>query len=194
MKDSSTPMLKLIWKDPVGSAVIAAFLLAVGGVVGTYLLDLWPVIGRWLVSVWALADQPSRISNWIVWLSTLFAIPTVLVIVVAIWVSVRPNRKEASDSWRSYTEDDFLGLRWRWKYFQSGTLEHPIPFCPHCDYQVFPHHASAYNVIERIGFHCDSCGRNLPEFNESFESLRSKIERFIQQKVRAGAGSPENAP
>lgn len=190
-------MLKLIWKDPVGSAVIAGLILAVGGVVGIYLLDLWPEIGRWFVSFLVLAGQPSLISNWVVWLLTLFAIPMLLVIIVVTWVAVRPKREEAqeeaNDNWRTYTEDEFFGLRWRWKYFQSGKLEHPIPFCPSCDYQVFPHHASAYNVIERIGFHCDSCGRNLPEFDESFESLSSKIERFIQQKLRTDARRPENA-
>jgi hypothetical protein len=185
-------MLKSIWKDPVGSAVISAAILAVGGAVGTYLLDLWPAIGKWLASVWGLASQPSLISNWVVWALVLCTIPTFLIIVALIWAAIRSDLQE-DGSWRIYTEDQFLGLRWRWKYFQSGGLEHPIPFCPHCDYQVFPHHASAYNVIERIAFHCDSCGGNLPEFDESFESLRSKVERFIQQKLRTGAWRSENA-
>jgi hypothetical protein len=186
-------MLKSIWKDPVGSAVISGVILALGGAVGTYLLDLWPAIGRWFASVWARAGEPSLVSNWVVWLLTIFSIPALLMIAALVWAALRPDREAAGNHWRTYTEDDFLGLHWRWKYFPSGNLEHPIPFCPHCDYQVFPHHASAYSAIERTGFHCDSCSRNLPEFNESFDDLRSKIERLIQQKIRTGKWKAENA-
>lgn len=179
-------MLKAIWKDPVWSAVIAGGILAVTGAIGTFLLGLWPSIGGWFVGLWDLGLRPNELPNWVLWLLVVLSLPTLLLLLAFAWEAVRPNSESASENWRTYTEDEFLGLRWRWKYFASGSLEHPIPFCPHCDYQVFPHSASAFNAIERIGFHCDSCGQNLPEFNESFESLRSKIERFIQQKVRTG--------
>jgi len=186
-------MLKSIWKDPVWSAVIASAILGVGGAVGTFLLGLWPSIGRWFVDVWTLGGQPSQLANWVVWLSALLSVPTLLFLVALIWTAVRPSQKVADESWRAYTEDEFLGLRWRWDYSPSGRLEHPAPFCPTCDYQVFPHHASAFNVIERIGFHCDSCGRNLPEFDESFDSLSNKVERFIQQKLRTGTWKTRNS-
>jgi len=177
-------MLKSVWKDPVWSAVIAAGIVTAVGAVGTYALNLWPVIGAWVASAWHAAGQPSQISNWLVWVLGLLAVPTVLAILTFAWVAVRPEQQ--SSTWRTYTQDEFLGLRWRWNYFPSGNLEDPLPFCPHCDYQVHPHHASAYTAIERIGFHCDSCGRSLPIFEESFESLQSKVRRFIQQKIRTG--------
>jgi hypothetical protein len=187
-------MLKSIWKDPVWSAVIATVIATVGGAVGTFLLGLWPAIGGWLVELWAFGARPSKVANWVVWLLFLLTVPTLLIFAALAWEAIHPNREMAvAEGWRTYTEDEFLGLRWRWKYFSSGKLEDPIPFCPACDYQVFPHHASAYNVIERIGFHCDSCGRNSPEFDESFESLRSKIERFVQQKIRTDAARSKNA-
>lgn len=189
-------MLKSIWKDPVWSAVIATAIAAAGGAVGTFFFGVWPAIGDWFASLWMLAAQPSQIANWVVWLLAVLSIPTLLILVALVWASIRrsPAAEAANaDDWSSYTEDEFLGLRWRWKYFPSGGLEHPIPFCPACDYQVFPHHASAYRAIERIGFHCDSCGRNLPEFDESFDSLRSKIERFVQQKIRSGCWKSQSA-
>lgn len=180
-------MLNSMWKDPVWSAVIASVIFAIGGAVGTFFLGLWPTIGGWFVCLWTAGGQPSQISNWIVWLFGLMSLPTALFLGALLWTAVRGNGGSVSEDWSSYTEDEFLGLRWRWKYFASGDLEHPNPFCPVCDYQVFPHHASAYHAVERIGFHCDSCGRKLPEFDESYASLRSKIERFIQQKLRTGA-------
>ena len=185
-------MLKLIWKDPVWSAVIATVIATAGGAIGTFFLGLWPAIGGWFASLWTLAAQPSQMANWVVWLLAVLTIPTLLILVALVWVAIRPSRAAAED-WRAYTEDELLGLRWRWNYFPSGRLEQPIPFCPKCDYQVFPHHASAFNAIERTGFHCDSCDRNLAEFDESYESLRSKIERFVQQKLRTGAWKSKNA-
>lgn len=183
-------MLKSIWKDPVWSTVIATVIATAGGAFGTFFFGLWPAIGVWFASIWRLAAQPSQISNWLIWLLAVLAIPTLLMMAALVWAAIRHSPAESSaaaDDWRTYTQDEFLGLRWRWRYFPSGALEHPVPFCPACDYQVQPHHASAYNFIERICFHCDSCGRDLPEFNESFESLRGKVERFVQQKLRADA-------
>lgn len=181
-------MLKSIWKDPVWSAVIAAAIATAGGAIGTFVFGVWPAVGGRFASFWALAAQPSQIANWVVWLLSALTVPALFILVALAWTGIRPNQGVAAEGdWRMYTEDEFLGLRWRWNFFSSGTLEHPIPFCPACDYQVFPHHASAYNVVERIGFDCDSCGRKLPEFDESFDSLRSKIERFVQQKIRTGA-------
>lgn len=180
-------MLKSIWKDPVWSKVISAGILAVCGAIGAYLLDLWPSIGSWFSFLWKSAGQPSQIPNWSVWFLGLLAIPSVLLMLALIWSVIRPERESGQDNWRSYLEDHFLGLCWRWKYFSSGDLDDPQPFCPHCDYQVFPHRASAYAAVDRIGFHCDSCGRDLTTFEESFESLQSKVRRLIQQKVRTGA-------
>jgi hypothetical protein len=162
-------MLKSIWKDPVWSAVIAGAIATALGAVGTLLLGLWPAIGGWFVNLWKVAAQPSPLTNWVVWLLAVLTIPTLLMLIALMWGAVRPSPAAvsvATDDWRMYTEDEFLGLRWRWKYFTGGGMERPVPFCPSCDYQVFPHQASAYNVIDRIGFHCDSCGRNLPEFND----------------------------
>jgi len=105
-------MLKLIWKDPVWSAVIATVIATVGGAIGTFLLGLWPAIGGWLASLWTLAAQPSQMANWVVWLLAVLTIPTLLILVALVWVAIRPSRAAAED-WRAYTEDDLLGLRWR---------------------------------------------------------------------------------
>ena len=173
-----------MWKDPVWSKVIAAGILAVCAAVGASLLDLWPAIGRTLKSAWEYAISPSGLPNWVVWILALALVPTLIILCVLLWQAVFPGKTEPD--WRSYKQDDFLGLRWRWNYLATGTIEDPAPFCPHCEYRVFPHRASGYTAVDRIGFHCDSCGRNLPEFEELFESLQSKVSRFIEQRIRTG--------
>jgi hypothetical protein len=80
----------------------------------------------------------------------------------------------------------FFDLRWRWQVYDS-VLTDPVPFCPYCDYQIHPHRASAYAVVPRIGFDCDSCRADLPTFEEDFDSLQSKVKRLVQQKMRTGA-------
>src|SRR5690554_995807 len=132
LKAGAHPMLKLIWKDPVWSAVIATVIVTAGGAVGTFFLGLWPAIGSWFASLWTLAAQPSQISNWLFWLLAVLTIPTLLMLAAIVWTAIRHS--PAADSavageWRAYTQDEFLGLRWRWKYFSSGGLEHPTPFC-----------------------------------------------------------------
>jgi len=177
-------MLKSIWKDPVWAAVISTGITAAIGAAGTYALNLWPTIGAWAAQAWSYMGRPSQVPNWVVWVLVLLGLPTIGGVAAIIWVAVRPTQE--AETLRTYTQDHFLGLRWRWNYFPSGKLEDPLPFCPHCDYQLQPHQASAYAAIDRIGFHCDSCGTDLPTFDESFDSLQGKIRRFIQQKIRSG--------
>lgn len=180
-------MLGKLWKDPVWGAVIAAGIVAVLGTVGTYFLDLWPTIGRYIAGIYETAQKPNGLPNWAFWLLVLTAIPTLLLALVLVWQAIAPGSSPAS--WRAYLDDHFVGLRWRWKYFSDGTLGDVHSFCPHCDFQVFPRHASSYSAVDRIAFFCDACNRSLATFDESYEELESKIRRFIQQKVRNGTWS-----
>lgn len=174
-------MLKRIWKDPVWASVIAA---GIGGI-SSYLAGWWPAIVDSGKAVWVFMGTSSPVSHCIVALLALIALPTLIVGVMLAWQLVRSTSASNTD-WHAYTEDKFFGLRWRWSYSSIGQIQRVTTFCPHCDYQVFWQDASAYAAVERIGFHCDSCHSTLGEFSESFRSLESKTERFIQQKVRNG--------
>lgn len=177
-------MLKSYWKDPVWSAVIATVIVAAVGAVGTVFLNLWPAIGQFVTSVTKAAGEPSNMPNWLFWLISVIATPTVLFLAIALWQAIRPTA-EAIDC-RSYISDGFLNLRWRWSYYYDGGLGDIHSFCPHCDFQVFPVNASAYSAVDRIEFHCDSCQRSLATFEEPYASVESKVRRFIQQKIRNG--------
>lgn len=182
-------MIKSLWKDPVWSAVIAACLIAVAGACGTYLLGFWPTIIRFGCQVWHLVTMSTAVPNWLLVLLSLAIIPTLLIMVAGMW-ALLGRGNSSKPTWVDYTSDMFFGLRWRWHY-ATKRIAGLNAFCPHCDYQVFPYNASAYATIDRIGFKCDCCHRSLGEFDESIPSLESKVERFIQQKVRNGSWQPD---
>ncbi|HUW27893.1 MAG TPA: hypothetical protein VMV97_04725 [Sulfuriferula sp.] len=175
-------MIKSLWKDPVWSAVIAAAVIGVGGACGTYLLGFWPRMATFGSQVWRLFTTSTAVPNWLLVLLGVATIPTLLLLAAGMW-ALFAKKTSSQPSWVAYTSDMFFGLRWRWRY-TAGSIDGLNTFCPHCDYQVFPYEASAYQMVDRIGFKCDSCQRGLGEFDESILSLKSKVERFIQQKVR----------
>jgi hypothetical protein len=179
--------LTKIWKDPVWAAVISTAIVAAGGTVVTYLFGPWPTIGTWIKSVAAYGVATSQLPNWCIWLLGAVALPTVLFALALVWEALRGSNEP--DPRLLYVEDVILGLRWRWKYLSGGTFGDVHSFCPHCDFQVFPQDARAYDAIDRIAYSCDSCGAKLAEFAESHGELESKVRRFIQQKLKCGQSS-----
>lgn len=176
-------MLKKLWNDPVWSKVIAGAILGIGALFGTYFLNWWPTIGHFAINAYAFAFSTTHLSNWFIGILGLLATPTIIVLLILIWQKIFPSTANTKD-WRNYGTDKFFGLRWRWRYFADGQIYDMHTFCPHCDFQVYAADASAYRAVDRIAFHCDSCGQGLGEFNESFESIESKVKRFVQQKIR----------
>jgi hypothetical protein len=178
-----TSALRKTWQDPVWSKVIAAIILAIGAAVGTYFLHWWPVIGSLFSSTYNYALSSASIPYWLLAILCLLSLISIVIICLILWQAVLPT-KSATVSWRSYTTDTYFNIRWRWKYFDDGSIYETNTFCPHCDFQVFPIDVSNYRFIDHIAFGCDSCGRHLGEFNESIDSLQSKTRRLIQQKIR----------
>lgn len=180
-------MLKKLWNDPVWSAVLATVIVAVGGAIGTYLLGLWPTIAAATSKIFGYLSQSSTIPNWLLLVISISALPTILFIIALVWHRLKPyDAEQAGDShanWRTYTTDTFYGLRWRWNYY-GGKVSGLHTFCPYCDYQVFPMDVSAFRAVDHIAFKCDSCGRNIAEFQEPYSLIESKVERFIHQKIR----------
>lgn len=177
-------MLKVAWKDPVWAAVIATGITAALGALGAYMLGYWPAVLDAAISTWHFLLSSTQVSNWVLAVLTVPSVLVVLLLAAVLW-GLWSGRSESESMWSTYTSDKFFGLRWRWRYL-SGSVDRLVTFCPHCDYQVFPDHASAYNAIDRIAFKCDSCQQHLGTFEESYDHLQSKAERFIQQKLRNG--------
>jgi len=177
---------KSIWKDPVWSAVIATALVALATAIGTYFFNYWPTIGNWFGAVSDFLTSRTNVANWLLGLLGLFALCTLFILGLLAWVATRPSdHSNPLPSWQTYTTDTFFGLRWRWQYV-GGVIERLTTYCPSCDYQIFSEPTNSYTAFDRIGFKCDCCHRQLGTFDESYQSLESKVERFIHQKIRSG--------
>jgi hypothetical protein len=175
---------KKIWHDPVWSKVIATAIVAVLGWL-TYRLNWWPGwMTQRLARLWTYLLSPSIVPHWILFLLILVAAPSFIIVGVLIWTSLFPKtvRQNETPDWTSYRTDSFDGLRWRWRYLEKGRIDSLYSFCPVCDYQVFPDSTSRF--ADRIGFQCESCGKNLGTHQGSYAHLESKVTRLIQQKLR----------
>lgn len=183
-------MLKKVWVDPVWSKVIASTIIAIAALSVSYFLDWWPSIAHYSVIGIEFASAASPVSNWIIAIFSLLAVPIVIFFTAIIWQSIFPSKSSAID-WQTYTSDNFFGLCWRWQYY-GERISGMNTFCPHCDFQVFSENASSFTAIDRITFHCESCGRSLGTFEEPFSSLKNKACRFAQQKLRQGTWQSKN--
>lgn len=180
-------MVKKLWNDPVWSKVIAGVILAVGACIGSYFLNWWPRIGSFIRKAYEFIFFTTNVPNWLLGILVILCLPTIFIVLALLWERIHPKKQNDVSDWRSYKTDIYFGLRWRWKYFDDGGIYDAYTFCPHCDFQVFPYKASGYRIIDRIGFHCDSCSRDLGEVDESQDSLENKVIRLIQQKLRTGS-------
>ena len=93
-----------------------------------------------------------------------------------------------------YTEGDFFGIHWRWRYGHDG-IQGLASFCPDCDLQVYPR-PRGYTVLpERapVVYRCDDCQRNLYESDYTHLQVEDLVTRKIQQKIREYERKPDAA-
>lgn len=180
-------MLKKLWKDPVWSNVIAASFFAALVGIGTYLLNWWAPIKSFLISIYTYLGSTTELVNWVIGLMMICTIFIAILVVVLLWQLPFPSNSDLS--WRSYTDDVFFKLKWKWSYDSVDSISNLHSLCPHCLYQVYSTDASAYGSLQRITYRCDSCGSTFGPFEEDQYSLEDKVKRFIQQKLRTGRWS-----
>ena len=166
-----------VWRDAARGAVVGvAVLLA-----ATYFSEWWwPAVRGSAPDVYEMLARHTSIPNWL--LAGLVGIALVFTAtVIGSLVSRRPR-------WRSYTEDEFFGLVWRWRYsvvVGEGIPVDLTPFCPFCDLQVQP--VLAAGGHDGIACLCDGCGRTLGTFQESAFALQRNVERLIHRRIRRHA-------
>jgi hypothetical protein len=85
---------------------------------------------------------------------------------------------------KDYKEDIIYNLKWRWNYTSVGEIVNINPFCPYCDFQVYPRRTSSYRIIDNIGFKCEDCGRDIIDFEHNYQILVDKVVRVIQKNIR----------
>ena len=181
--------LKKLWHDPVWSKIIAAAIISLPAAAWAEYKNWWPSIWQGIAAGMAtawnylLATTPVR--HWLLGALVLSAVLFVILL-TSVAASLRPGKDPygklvsfAAD-WHSYTSDDFFNLKWRWLY-RGGEIVLNA-YCPTCDYQVYPDDISDFS--NHINFYCDSCKRRIVTQNESWGSMKGKVTRFIQQKIR----------
>lgn len=177
--------ISILWHDPVWSKVIAAALIVVAGVAWTYFQGFWPRIGAQVGAGVAWALKRTDISNWLLVLLSASGVAVVIVVILLLWSLVSPSERETS--WQSYTEDDFFGIRWRWRYGKDGSVLDLYSLCPSCAYQVYATSASYYAVVPRVAYRCESCGRTLAELEGTSGEIENRVIRHVQQKLRTSS-------
>lgn len=178
-------MLGRIWTDPVWSKVISAIIIALFAGICGYYLRIYSVVLYIIYSMYNFLITSQIIPNWLMIIIVVPSIITWIMFGINAW-NVSNNSEKSNNSWKQYTSDHFLGLRWRWRYYDDAQPLDLAAFCPHCDYQLYAQSLSAFRFDNRIVFDCDSCGAHLGTFDESLKSLEGKIGRLIQQKLRNG--------
>jgi hypothetical protein len=166
-----------IWNDPVWSKVIASAIVAIGGI--TY-FDGWSWIASFLERGARVVADSSTLPNWVIGL--MFVGCSIAVVAVLLWLR---SKGVPTATWQSYTEDEVLGLRWRWKW-NHGQIASLYAFCPRCDFQMFPENTSAWDALDKYSYHCAGCSSDIKTLDENPERFESTVKRFIQQKVRNG--------
>jgi hypothetical protein len=177
-------MLRKFWFDPVWSRVIATGIVAIAGWAVVYFAGWWPALLGAGGTALAFMGGATSVANWLLTLLALCAISVVVVIVAIAWSAIFQSQTRLL-SFKSYTEDDFFGIHWRWRY--DGNAPYGIvSFCPNCDLQLDPVNVGAYHAVDHIAIRCNDCEITWGEFEMSRDELQNRMERRIHQKLRAG--------
>lgn len=79
-----------------------------------------------------------------------------------------------------YKGDIFYGIIWRWNYYPLGNVKNLTPYCLSCDTLLI-----YYDWQNKAHFKCDSFNcRWDKNFDESVLSIKNRIQREIERKVR----------
>ncbi|MBD3676790.1 MAG: hypothetical protein HUJ27_00115 [Rhodobacteraceae bacterium] len=177
-------MLKKVWTDPVWSKVIATGIIAGVGVLITSLGGWWPEVIIAINDIWLFLVATTTVPNWFLSLLVICSLLMLGVLLIGVWSLFR-SESQPSDLWRTYREDYFFGLRWRWDYGSDASHIYLLTaFCPHCDLQVHPVDIARYSGVNRYEYKCEDCNVNLKTFDMPIPQIEDKVIRQIQKKIR----------
>jgi hypothetical protein len=168
---------KSAWSDPVWSKVISAVIIAAGAAVGAYFLKWWPSVGRAGMSAWRFLVATTPIWNWLLGVGAIWVI---LTLIEARRASLSAKKKVAAPP---YTEDEFFGVRWRWRYAGHEVIGlHCL--CLRCGLQVYFGDASCFDAVPRVGSRCEDCGNVVGLHDGNYDMLENHVIRLIHRNLR----------
>lgn len=175
-----------LWIQVAAGLIVAAVVSGIGYVANSA-FGWWEALAGYALDLFVFLRATSTVPNWLAALVLVLALPTIVVLVMLIWKLMKPMSEK---DWRSYRSDIILGLRWRWDY-AGDRVNEVVPFCPHCDFQLFPRNNGPQYGFEshRFYFECENCGGELPKFDESYRQLEGRVIRTVQLNLRKGIWS-----
>lgn len=172
-------LFKKAWKDPVGSKVIAAAIIAVLSSLYLSLSGNWGIVYS-PVKRAILYDLVLPVWAILLVCSTCILAPFIFLR----WRKCPNTEIESEEKKDEYI--NLLGLRWRWIDGIFG-IDNIRSFCPECDLEVSPQRVRRFQKPDAYGYKCDSCewqselSRNDPYKN--VDLVKREIEKQKRKNV-----------
>jgi len=166
-------------RNTVLATLISAFLLWLASEFGPVMTELlseyvWAPIVTAASVTWSAVTYSVGVPVWLLALLAIFPARAV----VGVLQKRRAPAGPPEPRWQDYTVDYFHGLRWRWAYAGERIFD-VTPFCPRDDTLL---------VAERDYYQmflcCETCGERWDFRGDDARSLRGKVERQIDRKLR----------
>ena len=155
--------------------------VAIAGIGGLFSLipGGWMWLWAWIGALWRHLGQSSAVPNWLLYVLGAVSISTVALIAWAFMA------RATEAPWKSYVEDVFDGVRWRWS-FAGNSISSLRPYCAQCDTALVrsESHAS-YGQREAVALYCERCGHKCLEREGSFYDLEGAVGRRVDRNIRA---------
>jgi hypothetical protein len=175
---------KFIWKDSVGSKVIASIILVVGG--GALTL-FWSTITAWSSTAIGWFAGKTAVANWL--LAALVLISAFFILLITwTWLSRLGGTEERPLSRSEYKKDLFFKVMWRWQYAHTyNTIYHLSCFCPECDYQLVPHPFYHHHTADSmVSLKCPDCRCFYTQIEGEWQDIEQRVTMKIQKALRTG--------
>ncbi|MDT0605377.1 hypothetical protein [Thalassotalea castellviae] len=165
-------LLKKIWKDPVGSKIIATVLTA--GFV--WLLSKIQLINEFFIFIINKLTAFITIPIWFFTVLLTVSISFVIKLLMDLRISYGNDK---------YTSDYIEGLSWEWKYSGSKISELK-PLCPQCKHEIIQRDIRqlGYSHQTKEEFYCEGCNFTLAINDKPVYEYYSRINRHIERKLR----------
>jgi hypothetical protein len=168
-----------VWRDPVGSKVIATGIIGLLLTLTTFAFNLWTDVLLLLKFAWSFISSNTSTPNSLL---ILMAIPCILFLRAIFYSLIKKEIKTTA-----YIKDHFEGLNWSWGY-QKENIINLHCLCPKCQYQIIPKGEYQYpNPSVLLKYTCEECGYQMPTISLEQYEFEGKIRLKIQQKIRTGA-------
>ena len=160
-------------KNPIWERAAAGIIVGLVLWLLSWAFGLLPRPANLVKNVASLLLTNLSVPCWTVILLCLICTPT-------IWRLVVRLRKRKAP-FRSYCEDCFLEVRWRWNYSVWNHVVELQCFCIDDDTEL-----SLSNSFGQTHLRCETCGRSYGPFDGSRAYLWDAARRQVERKIRTG--------